>query len=130
MNTKRSGLAAIGLVGLVLCGGCSRQTLESAQEDTERNVEAVQREAKRAERKARPQLRKIDIASRVYAALQANQKLPKKTIRVDPNENGVKLRGKVKTRAQKELAGRIARDTLAEDKTVTNDLKVEEDGEA
>ena len=126
MNTKCSGLAVIGLVGLVLCGGCSRQTLESAQEDTERNVEAVQREAKRAERKARPQLRKLDLGARVYAALRANQKLPK-TIRVDADENGVYLRGKVKTQAQKELAGRIARDTLAEDKTVTNDLKVEEE---
>ena len=129
MNTKRSGLAAIGLVGLVLCGGCSRQTLESAQEDTERNVEAVQREAKRAERKARPQLRKLDLGVRVTAALRANQKLPR-TIRVDADESGVYLRGKVQTQAQKELAGRIARDTLAEDKTVTNDLKVEEDGEA
>jgi len=103
--------------------GCSQQTLESAQQDAARNAEVVQREVNRAERKARPQVQKAQLGLRVTAALKANEKLPK-TIRVDADEDGVKLRGTVETAAQKELAGRIARMTLSDDKRVTNDLEV------
>lgn len=123
-QNPKARFTKLGLaLGWLLLGGCSTQTLQSAREDTERNAGIVQREAERAERKARPQLTKLQIGGRVTAALVANEKLPR-TIRVDADERGVKLRGKVNTRAQKELAGRIARDTLSEDKTVLNEIQV------
>lgn len=124
MKAKSTKTLIVSLAALSLAlSGCSQQTIESAREDAERNVDVIQREAKRAERKARPHMSKLDMKTRVTAALKANERLPK-TIRVDPNEGGVKLRGTVDTRAQKELAGRIARDTLTEDRTVINEIKL------
>ena len=121
-GTRITGVALL-LITSISLSGCSQETIESASRDVARNTEIVAREAKRAERKARPQLTKLQLGARVTAALRANENLPK-TIRVDADENGVKLRGTVKTPAQKALAGRIARDTLKEDKTVLNELKV------
>ena len=106
-----------------MLAGCSQETLDSASRDVKKDAAIVDRETQRAERKARPQLQKLGLGARVTAALKANQNLPG-TIRVDAGEDGVFLRGKVKTEAQKNLAGRIARDTLAADKSVTNDLEV------
>ena len=143
MSTRPKGIPLFFclLFCIAAMSGCSRETIESAGEDAARNAEIVQREVKRTERKARPQIQivkrevkraerkarphiaKAERGLRVKTALTANEKLPK-TIRVDAGENGVKLRGKVKTQAQKELAGRIARDTLEEGTTVTNDLEV------
>lgn len=117
-----------GFAALFFCtvaiGGCSQQTIESATRDTAKNVQVVSREANRAERKVRPELNKLKMGARVTTALKANENLPL-TIRVDADDKGVKLRGKVQTEAQKALAERIARDTLDPEKTVTNDLKVE-----
>jgi osmotically-inducible protein OsmY len=107
----------------------------------------VEREAKRIEKQAKPVIdaakpvvkpvaeavgreadRKLDqakIGGRVLAALRVNANLPK-TIRVDADADaqGIKLRGTVKTEEQKQLAERIARDTIGKDKSVQNDLKV------
>lgn len=105
--------------------GCSQETVESASKDVSQNVKIVDREVKRAERKARPQLDKLKLGGRVTTALRANQNLPT-SIRVDAGEAGVKLRGVVKTEEQRELAGRIARDTLKDEYEITNDLKVAE----
>ncbi|MBC8101775.1 MAG: BON domain-containing protein [Cytophagales bacterium] len=116
--------APLLLTAAMLLSGCSPETLESVGKDTQRNAEIVAREAKRAEKNARPTLRKLNLGARVTAAIQANQKLPR-SIRVDASETGVYLRGAVKSEGQKELAERIARDTLDEKYTVQNDLKVD-----
>ena len=108
---------------LEAAAGCSQETLNSAQKDAAKNTEIVQREANRAERKARPQMNRLKMGARVTAALQANEKLPR-SIRVDASDTGVRLRGTVDTAAQKERAGRIARDTLSEDRSVSNELEV------
>jgi Putative phospholipid-binding domain. len=108
--------AALLCVGALASTGCSQQTLESAQEDAERNIQTVRREAK-------PALKKLDNGGRVTAAIQANKQLPS-TIRVDADTDGVKLRGTVKTAQQKDMAEQIARDTLGPDLKVVNDLKV------
>jgi osmotically-inducible protein OsmY len=133
-------LAAVG--GLL--AGCSQETIDSAKQDVDRNTETVRREAKRVEEKAKPVIeaakpvtdavkkaadKKVEqakVGGRVLAALRVNANLPQ-TIRVDANEDGqgVKLRGTVKTEEQKKRAERIARDTLGNDKTVQNDLKIE-----
>jgi osmotically-inducible protein OsmY len=116
---------AFSLSILVVGTGCSQQTLQSAGRDVAKDAAIVQREAARAERKAKPDLQKLSLGTRVTAALQANQNLPS-TIRVDANETGVFLRGSVRTASQKALAGRIARDTLAEQYSVRNDLSVQQ----
>jgi osmotically-inducible protein OsmY len=125
---KTRHIAAAVSAFTAFTAGCSQQTIQSASSDIQRNAEVVQREANRAERKVRPQVRKAGLGSRVTAALLANEKLPS-TIRVDADDNGVKLRGSVRTQAEKELAGRIARDTLSDDKTVENDLVVKGKGD-
>ncbi len=90
--------------------GCSQQTIDSARHDTQKNIET-----------AKPQLAKLELGSRVTAALaSANVH----GVRVDADTNGVSLHGTVNSAAQKARAGRIARDTLGPDKTVRNDIQV------
>ena len=115
-NTIRVAVGLAALLAGFAAGGCSEQTIESATTDAQRNVETVRREAK-------PALKKLDLGGRVTAAIRANKQLPG-SIRVDADTDGVKLRGEVKTAAQKELAGTIARQTLGEGPKVQNDLKV------
>jgi osmotically-inducible protein OsmY len=113
---------------VVLAGaavGCSQQTIDSATRDTAQNAQIAAREVERARKKAEPQLKQLEVGARVTAALKANENLPL-SIRVDadPDAMGVKLRGTVKTEAQKTLAEKIARETLGPGKRVQNDLKV------
>ncbi len=99
------------LLGLALTlPGCSQQTIDSAKQDTQRNITA-----------AKPQLAKLELGSRVTAALQSADV---HGVRVDAGTNGVSLHGTVNSAAQKARAGRIARDTLGPDKTVKNDIQV------
>ena len=127
MKTKpcscRAALAAPLLLVPVLLAGCSQETLQSAAKDTAKNAVIVAREAKRAEKKAGPQIQKLKLGGRVLAAITANQKLPP-TIRVDASETGVTLRGSVQTSEQKKLAETIARQTLKDEYSVQNDLTV------
>lgn len=115
-------VAAAALAG-VASSGCSQQTLDSATRDVAHDASIVHREALRAEKKARPDLQKLQLGGRVTAALRANQNLPG-GIRVDADLDGVRLRGTVDTKHQRDLAGRIARDTLDEKYKVENDLEV------
>ena len=102
--------------------GCSQQTLDSARHDTEHNAAAVNQQAQQAERKARPQFDKLNLQTRVSAALSAAN-LPS-TIHVRADAGGVYLRGTVNSAGDKARAGRIARDTLGEDKAVHNQIQV------
>ena len=90
--------------------GCSSQTLDSARKDTQRNIEA-----------ARPSLAKLSLGGRVTAALAAADI---HGVRVDADTNGVSLHGTVTSVAQKARAVRIARETLGQDKSITNQIKV------
>ncbi len=98
------------LAGALALAGCSQQTLKSAQQDTQRNINQV-----------KPQLTKLDLGARVTAALKA---AGLNGVRVDAATNGVTLRGSAKSASDKARAGRIAKDTLGPDKTVTNQLTV------
>ena len=100
--------ALLGL--MLLLAGCSQQTLDSAKQDTQRNIN-----------NAKPQLAKLELGSRVTAALQSADV---HGVRVDAGTNGVSLHGTVNSAAQKARAGRIARDTLGPDKSVQNDIQV------
>lgn len=112
---------AVACFGLA---GCSQQTLNSAQRDTEHNVSVVNKKADELAKQAKPQIDKLNLGGRVTAAIAANQNLRDTSIRVDAGPHGVTLRGSVKTPAQKTLAERVARDTLGPDKIVTNGLEV------
>ena len=107
---KPIALAGMAFIGLAATSGCSQQTLDSAKQDTQRNLQ-----------NAKPQLAKLELGSRVTAALaSANVH----GVRVDADTNGVTLRGTVSSAAQKARAGRIARETLGPDKVVSNQLQV------
>ncbi len=95
---------------ILALAGCSQQTLDSARQDTKHNINEV-----------KPQLAKLDLGARVTTALKT---AGLNGIRVDASTNGVTLRGSVKSEADKARAGRIAKDTLGSDKTVTNQLTV------
>ena len=124
MHINRNITGSIALAfSLLALGGCSQQTVNSANEDAKKNIAKLDQAAKEVEVKAKPELKKLGLGARVTAAIQANANLPK-TIRVDANETGVQLRGTVKTESQKALASRVAKDTLPADKSVTNELQV------
>ena len=122
-KTMMASCAAAGL--LTALAGCSQQTLNSAQNDANRDLAAAGQKANQAAQEARPQLDKLDLQTRVTAALAA-AKLPT-TIHVRADAEGVYLRGTVKTVSDKARAGQIARDTLGPGKTVHNQLQVSGD---
>jgi len=92
--------------------GCSQQTLDSARQDTQRNIET-----------AKPQLTKLSLGGRVTAALAAADI---HGVRVDADVSGVSLHGTVNSAHQKARAGQIARETLGPDKRISNQLKIGE----
>ena len=98
------------LAAALAVGGCSRQTLDSARQDTTHNINEV-----------KPQLAKLDLGARVTAALKA---AGLNGVRVDASANSVSLHGTVGSAADKARAGRIAKDTLGPGKTVDNALTV------
>lgn len=110
MRNKPALAGFLAFIGLAALSGCSQQTLQSAQHDTQRNLAAAQ-----------PQLAKLELGTRVTAALQAANV---HGVRVDAGTNGVSLHGTVNSNAQKARAGQIARDTLGPSKTVSNQLQV------
>ena len=116
-------LTVSAMLAVGAAAGCSEQTVRSAASDAQRNAEVVEREARRVERKARPQVSKLDRGARVTAALRLNKRLPD-SIRVDSGESSVRLRGSVRSEDEKDLAGRIARDAVDEGVSVENELEV------
>lgn len=123
MRHKPTLAVVTALLGLgAALAGCSQQTLDSAQQDAQRNAAVVNQQAQQAERQARPQIDKLKLQSRVTTALAAAN-LPT-TIHVRADADGVYLRGTVNNGADKARAGRIARETLGPDKVVHNQIQV------
>lgn len=110
-------------LSLAFCiSGCSQQTLNSAQNDANRDIAVVNQKANQAAQQAKPQLDKLDMETRVTAALAA-AKLPT-TIHVRADAEGVYLRGNVKSAQDKAHASQIAKDTLGPGKTIHNQIQV------
>jgi len=120
---KRFAAAAVCIVAVV-GAGCSEKTVDSAQQDAQHNIAVVDQQAKKLAADAKPQVDKLGLGARVTAAITSNAKLNGTHIRVDASTNGVRLKGTVKSAEQKELAGRVAQDTLPAGKTVENELTV------
>ncbi len=117
-------LALLLFVALLLIGGCSQQTINSADKDANHDLAVANQKADQAAQQVKPKLDSLDLGARVTTAIQANQNLPHDKIRVDASPNGVRLKGTVNSAAQKQLAGQVAKDTLGAGKTVDNDLTV------
>lgn len=117
--------AALGLGVICLLGtGCSQKTINSADQDTQHNITALNQKADQLAQQAKPALKKLDTGARVTAAITANQNLHGTDIRVDGDTHGVRLTGTVNTAAQKQLAEQVAKDTLGPGATVQNTLTV------
>ena len=82
--------------------GCSQQTLNSATHDAQHDVAVVDKAAQKAVHEAKPQLKKLDLGSRVQTALVAAHI---HGVRVDADTNGVSLHGTVATNAEKARVG-------------------------
>ena len=123
MTSRFAAITTLAALALTL-SGCSQQTINSAGQDAQRDATVANSKAQQIARDAKPQLHKLGLGARVTAALHANANLPP-TIRVDAGDNGVRLKGTVRSRAQKKLAGRIAAETLAPGQTVNNALTVQ-----
>jgi hypothetical protein len=115
------GAAAVTLIAL---SGCSQQQTQTAGADFNHGVAVANQKADTAVREAQPKMAALDLGARVTAALQVNQNLPHTGIRVDASPNGVRLRGVVATKHQKQIAMQIAKDTLGPGKTVDDELTV------
>lgn len=116
-------LALFGLTAAL--GGCSQQTLDSAQHDAQHDTVVLSQKAQQTEQQARPQFDKFEMQSQVTTALTVAN-LPT-TIHVRADADGVYLRGTVKNAEDKVRAGQIARDTLGPGKKVRNQLQVSGD---
>ncbi len=119
MNTKRMTFLLIG--SALILTGCSQQTINSATHDAQHDVAVVDKAAQKAAGDAKPQLKKLDLGARVQTALVAAHI---HGIRVDADTNGVSLHGTVATKAEKERASQVAKDTLGSGKSVDNEIKV------
>ncbi len=106
---------------LIALAGCSQQTLNSAQNDANHDVAVVSQKANQAAQQAKPQLDKLDLQTRVTAALAAAN-LPT-TIHVRADAEGVYLRGTVKTASDKARAGQIAKTRWGRAKPFTTSFK-------
>ena len=114
----------ISLISVVLLlGGCSQQSVQSTSNDISKGLQTANNAATKASKEVAPSLKKLDLGARVTAALRANANLPD-TIRVDAGTDGVRLKGTVETKAQKALAGSVAKATLPAGKSVDNELTI------
>lgn len=123
MYGKLRALVALSAIAL-LGAGCSQRTINSANQDAQHNIAVADQQAKQLADAAKPQLKKLDVAAPVTAAITTNPNLHGTDIRVDGNAHGVRLKGSVKTAQQKQLAGEVARNTLKPGQTVDNELTV------
>jgi osmotically-inducible protein OsmY len=119
---SRKTAARMVCIPAILAAGCSQQTVQSAQKDTQHNINVIDQQAKKLSEEAKPQIDKLDLGARVSAALAANDNLRGTHIRVDASPSGVRLKGTVKTAQQKTLASQVAKQTLPPGKSVENDL--------
>lgn len=114
---------AATFVFAAICTGCSQETIESASADASKNAAIVVKKAKTVEKAARPTANRLQKGARVTAALKASVKVPA-NIRVDVNDERVRLVGTAKTKAESDAAVRITRDILGDDQPIVNDIKV------
>ena len=112
------------VMALMLLSGCSKQTVNSAQNDLSNDITSANQSANQAAASVAPKMDALELGTRVTAAIDASSKLPHSQIRVDAQQGSVRLRGKVDTSAQKQLAGKIASDTVGPGQTVDNELTV------
>ena len=112
-----AGLCALG-IGL---SGCSKQQEMEASSQAQRAKQKFQQATADAGKK----LTDAGITAKVKTAMVASSKLNTSGINVDTANKVVTLNGAVADQNQKQLAERIAKDTVGPDVQVVNKLQVQ-----
>jgi osmotically-inducible protein OsmY len=121
MEHRTQGWIAAFCLLPILLSGCSQRTINSANSDAQHDVTAISHAADKAAQEAKPQIKKLELGTRVSTALTAADL---HGIHVEANPGGVSLVGHVKNASDKKRALQIAKDTLGPQKTVTDRLTV------
>lgn len=119
--TKGYTFSAAAIITLFAVCGCSQQTINSAGHDATNDIQKLNQAANKAAAEAKPQLQKVDLGTRVTAALQAADI---QNVRVDAGVKSVTLVGHVKDQKTAQRALSIAKNTLESTATVKSRLTV------
>ncbi len=115
------------LLALALCtalSGCTPQTQQQVEDTTRSVASDVKENAGQAMDATKEAAAQAEITTSVKSALMASDKVDTAALNVDTEGQSVYLRGAVKTDEEKTLAEEIAKNTVAEGVTVTNELVV------
>ena len=113
------------VLALALCtalSGCSAQTQQQVEETTKAVASDVKESAGQAMDATKAAAAEAEITTSVKSALMASDKVDTGALNVDTKGQTVYLRGAVKTGEEKALAEEIAKNTVADGITVTNEL--------
>jgi osmotically-inducible protein OsmY len=111
-----AGLCAL-TIGL---SGCSPQQ----QAEANNQAKNAEKQVEQAAQKAGNALENAGITAKVKTAMTASSKLNTSQINVDTKDKVVTLNGAVADQNQRQLAERIAKDTVDHDVKVVNNLQV------
>jgi osmotically-inducible protein OsmY len=111
-----AGLCALA-IGLF---GCSPQQ----QAEANNQAKNAEKQVEQAAQKAGNALENAGITAKVKTAMTASSKLNTSQINVDTKDKVVTLNGAVADQNQRQLAERIAKDTVDHDVKVVNNLQV------
>jgi osmotically-inducible protein OsmY len=117
MRLVTIGICALALAGLTGCN--ERQKVEASN-----SARRAGDEIKQATARAQHDLSDGTITLKVKTALVDSDKLDTSAINVDTKDKVVHLRGTAASADQKQLAERIARDTVGKDVKVVSELGV------
>lgn len=115
------------LLALALCtalSGCNAQTQQQVEDTTRSVASDVKENAGQAVDATKAAAAEAEITTSVKSALMASDKVDTAALNVDTEGQTVYLRGAVKTDDEKALAEEIAKNTVAQGVTVTNELAV------
>jgi osmotically-inducible protein OsmY len=119
---KNLTLVAMAAVLMTGCNGTDSQHVEqSAKEEGKKLETSAKVETKKLEKSMSEGVN----STKIKAALTASSRLDASHVTVNTEKDTVYLRGSVPTADQKQLAARIASDTVGKEQHIVDELKVE-----
>ena len=109
---------------LLFSSGCTEQTQQQVQDTGKAVVEDVKENAQQAVEATKDAAADAEVTTSVKSALMASEKMDTTALNVDTIGKNVYLRGYVADVEQKTLAESIAKNTVAADFAVNNELLV------